>query len=272
LESKVLRILLSPILVREAKEECIGIVILLEDVTEAKVLERSKDEFFSIASHELRTPLTAIRGNTSMVLEYYADALSDPALKEMISDVHESSINLINIVNDFLNVSRFEQKRIKFNIKPFDIGSLIELSLKEYEVTGSRQKLHLLFEEPKTPLPQVLADPDRVREILVNLIGNSLKFTEEGGVTVRTALAGNMLEISVEDTGRGISVPNQSLLFHKFQQAGSSLFTRDTTRGTGLGLYISKMMVEGMGGTIRLVKSEEGKGSTFAFTLPLATK
>lgn len=267
---KYYQLLLSPIMAKEIAESCIGIVVLIQDITEAKILERSKDEFFSIASHELRTPLTAIRGNTSMILEYYAEAIKEPELRAMVDDIHESSIRLINIVNDFLNVSRLEQKRMEFDIKEFDLGEIIRETLKEYDVTGSRKKLSMDYDEGERKLPKVLGDVDKVRQVLINLVGNSLKFTEKGGVTISTEILDKKIKVLVTDTGRGISLKQQNLLFHKFQQAGTSLFTRDTAGGSGLGLYISKMMLEGMGGEINLEKSEEGKGSTFSFTVPKA--
>lgn len=267
--AKHVDIFTAPIFIDERHSEFLGSVIVIQDVTEAKVLERSRDEFFSIASHELRTPLTAIRGNTSMILEYFAEQLKDPELKEMVTDVHESSIRLINIVNDFLQTSRLEQGRLAFKNEAFDIAKLITEVLKEYDVTGSRKKLYLKFEPPQGSLPQAFADKDRVKEILINLVGNALKFTEEGGVTIRVHLSDDFIRVVVEDTGRGIPYENQMLLFHKFQQASDSLFTRDTTRGTGLGLYISKLMIEGMGGTIGLQSSQPGKGSAFGFALPV---
>lgn len=268
---KYLRIFLAPIVLFTNQEEHIGTVILIEDVSESKTLERSREEFFSIASHELRTPLTAIRGNTSLIKEHYFDKL-EPDLQEMVSDIHESSVRLINIVNDFLNSSRLEQERMEFKNQPFDLTDLIKKALREYQVTGSRQKLALDFEEPKEQIPSAFADPERVRQVIINLVGNGLKFTEVGGIKVSLSKVDDMVEVRVSDTGRGIALQNQSLLFHKFQQAGGSLFTRDTTKGTGLGLYISKLMTEAMGGKIWLVQSEPNKGSTFAFTLPVAKK
>ena len=116
----------------------------------------------------------------------------------------------------------------------------------------------------------VRADKDRTRQTLINLIGNGLKFTEKGGVTVSVKKDSISACCYVKDTGRGIPVENQKLLFRKFQQAGSSIYTRDTTKGTGLGLYISKLMIEGMNGRIWLDSSYDGKGSTFAFCLPLS--
>lgn len=265
--AKFLRLFIAPV-ITEAKES-IGVVILLEDITEAKVLERSKDEFFSIASHELRTPLTAIKGNTTMIRDYYAEAIKDPELKTMIDDIHESSVRLIGMVNDFLDVSRLEQGKMVFKNGEFDLSALITATVKELETLATEKKIFLKLEPPKEKLPAVFADKDKVKQVLANLIGNSIKFTEKGGVTINLSLANNFLKTSVIDTGRGIPPENQALLFRKFQQAGSSLFTRDTTKGTGLGLYISKLIIEGMGGTIGIEQSATDKGSTFIFTLPI---
>lgn len=268
--NRFLHIFISPIVMLKDHLEIIGAVILVEDITEAKILERSRDEFFSIASHELRTPLTAIMGNTSMIKEYLAEEIKNPQLMEMINDIHDSSDRLITIVNDFLNVSRLEMGKMTFKKESFDVVQIIKDVLQNYQVTGSRRKLYLKFDEPKVALPQVSGDQDRMRQVLINLVGNGLKFTQEGGVTVTALREGKFVKISVTDTGMGISEKNQELLFRKFQQAESDIYTRDTVQGTGLGLYISKLMVGGMGGKIVLEKSEVGKGTTFSFTLPIA--
>jgi signal transduction histidine kinase len=266
--NKYLRIFLAPILsTAKGLEELIGTVILLEDTTEAKVMERSKDEFFSIASHELRTPLTSIRGNTSMILDYYKDQLQDRDLVEMLKDINASSIRLISIVNDFLNVSRLEQKKMEFKKESFDVIFLINQVFQELQ-SMKNQNVEVRVENGDGKAPRVLADPDKTKEVLINLIGNALKFTEHGEVVVSIFAENSSFKIFVRDTGRGITPQYQSLLFRKFQQAGESLFTRDTTKGTGLGLYISKLLVEGMGGQIWLERSEAGKGTVFGFTLP----
>jgi len=205
-------------------------------------------------------------------LDYYMDKLPDSEIKEMIQDIYESSVRLINIVNDFLNVSRLEQQRFVYKKSVFNLVDLAREATKEYQTTGSRQNLSLTIADPPDELPLVYADPDRIREIIINLIGNSMKFTEKGGITIGFSLTSGFVQTTVTDTGRGIPLQNQSLLFHKFQQAGNSLFTRDATQGTGLGLYISKLMIEGMGGKIWLAKSEPDKGSSFAFTVPVADK
>ncbi|MDB5178337.1 MAG: Na+/proline symporter [Patescibacteria group bacterium] len=248
----------------------IGCVLLFDDVTEERILQRSRDEFFSIASHELRTPLTAIRGNAALIEQYYPKMLEDSNLREMVQDIHASSTRLIEIVNDFLDASRLEQGKMKFEYSVFSVEEVIEKVIYELAGVSRDKKLYLRFEHNPKSLPQVYADLNRVKQIVYNLIGNAMKFTETGGITIRAEIDGRNLKVLINDSGRGISEEGQQLLFHKFQQTGASLITRDTTRGTGLGLYISKLLAERMGGRIRLEKSEIDKGSVFSFSLPLA--
>lgn len=250
----------------------IGAVMLVEDITEQKVMERSKDEFFSIASHELRTPLTSIRGNSSMMINYYQEALHNPDLQEMVHDVHESSIRLIGIVNDFLDMSRLEQGKMTFKFTEAKLGPVIESVVTELQNEAKAKKTKLIINKTQLDaLPSAIADTDRIKQVVFNLVGNALKFTEGGKITLDAKANADLITVAVTDTGRGMPPAAQALLFHKFQQGGASLLTRDTVKGTGLGLYISRLMVEGMGGKIWLEKSEEGKGSTFIFTIPVAT-
>lgn len=264
---KYLKVSCSPIF---EDQNVIGNVVLVEDITEAKVMERSRDEFFAVASHELRTPLTAIRGNADMILDMYADKIVDKDMKEMLTDINTSSIRLIAVVNDFLEVSRLEQGRIEIKKEKFDIAEVVAKVDRNLKEMISEKGLALLYTPPATPLPAVDADKDRVEQILVNLIGNAAKFTKEGSITITLAAAGNFVEVRVTDTGTGISEHNQALLFRKFQQAGEQMLARDVSQSTGLGLYISRLIISNMGGTIGLEKSELGKGSTFIFTVPVA--
>jgi len=262
----------APVLMRDG--ECNGAVVLLEDITEAKILERSKEEFFSIASHELRTPLTAIRGNTSLMQQMYEDQLKDPGLNDMVEDIHASSVRLIDIVNDFLDASSLELGKMKFSEENFDINPIIEKVVEEMGGYIKEKGLKIHYEKPQTPLPMIRADANRMKQVIYNLIGNAVKFTDEGSVTIKTELSPvqHMLRMTVTDTGSGISPEGQQILFHKFQQSGNSLHTRDATKGTGLGLYISKLIVEHFGGHIQLDSSQEGEdhGSSFSLTIPLA--
>ncbi len=246
------------------------VAIFVSDVTETTNLQRSRDEFFSIASHELRTPLTAIRGNSEMIMDNYGDKIKIPDVQEMLSDIHEGSVRLIEIVNDFLNVSRLEMGKIEFKLEPTLLSKVVTSVVKEFEVTGSRQKIGLRVVVPKEEEPMVVADIDRLKQVVINLIGNGIKFTHDGEIVLKVVPDKQAVRVEVKDSGEGIAKEMQSLLFHKFQQAGSSLYTRDTSKGTGLGLYISKLMMEGMGGKIWLSESVVGKGSTFALELPIA--
>ena len=267
---KFLHVFISPIVMTKDQPEIIGTVVLIEDITEAKLLERSREEFFSIASHELRTPLTAIRGYTSLIQQFYKDKIQDPQLMAMVTNVNESSTRLIDIVNDFLDVSRIEQGKITFKHEQFNLLDIVREALHDLQSLVQEKKLYLKINDPPHQLSLVLADKDRTKQVLLNLIGNALKFTESGGVTIEISEKNNSLYTAVTDTGKGIPPQNQNLLFRKFQQAGDNILRRDATHGTGLGLYISKLMVELMGGTIYLRNSEINQGSTFVFSLPVA--
>ncbi len=267
--SKYLKIFIAPVLpgILSETNEVIGVVITISDITEERLLTRSKDEFFSIASHELRTPLTIIRGNTSMMLDHYAKQLEDPDLKAMVLDTHEASIHLIAIVNDFLNVSRLEQGKMEYYLEKFYPSVVVEEVLSELQMSAKEKGIHLVNAINKTAC--VWADKGKMGQIILNLVSNSLKFTKKGSITLSSVILENATQIHISDTGVGIPLANQNLLFHKFQQAGSSIVTRDNPQGTGLGLYISRLLAEGMGGKLELVKSIEGQGTEFCLTLPI---
>ena len=129
----------------------------------------------------------------------------------------------------------------------------------------------LVFEPLAEALPQAFADRDRVKQVAINLIANGVHYTNAGSVTIVAAPEPGRLRVSITDTGQGIPSQNQIFLFRKFQQAGTNILTRDVTQSTGLGLYISKLLIEGMGGTVELLRSQPGVGSTFSFTIPTAT-
>ena len=268
---KSLRTFIAPVFSDSKGKESLGAVILVEDISEAKAVERSRDEFFSIASHELRTPLTAIRGNTRMIIDYYGDQLKDPMLAEMVDDIHSSSIRLITIVNDFLDTSRLEQGKINFEFTSFSINELVNDISQEFKAGEINPNLYVKIDSP-VKLPLVLADRDRLKQTIINLVGNAFKFTDEGGVSITLRADAKKMSIEVSDTGKGIPLESQNLLFRKFQQASNNILTRDSTRSTGLGLYISKLLVEGMNGKIYLKSSKVGKGSVFAIEIPISSE
>lgn len=266
---KYLRVFCTPILMKEdVQETTIGYVMIVEDITEAKVMERSRDEFFAVASHELRTPLTAIRGNADMILSMYADKIIDNDMKEMLQDINSSSVRLIEVVNDFLEVSRLEQGKAELKKENFDMLEVVGRVVRDMKTIVEGKGLSLTYTPPTNSVPLVYADKNKSEQILLNLLGNATKFTKEGGIILEVVSDAHFVTIRVTDTGDGISEHNQTLLFRKFQQAGEDMLARDVTQSTGLGLYISKLIIASMGGTIGLEKSELGKGSTFFFTLP----
>jgi signal transduction histidine kinase len=263
-----LRIFTAPILRSDGTFN--SAVSVFEDVSEQRNLQRTRDEFFAIASHELRTPLTAIRGNSSLILKYYLDKLADPELRDIMKEIHESSIRLIDIVNDFLDASSLEQKRMKFTYTSFDVVELAASVCKEYEANSVAQGVTLNLLKPSVPLPPAYADRDRLKQVLINLAGNALKFTKQGSVKLEFASEPNSIKVIISDTGNGMSEESKKMLFRKFEQAGMDPITRDSTRGTGLGLYISKLLMEYMNGEIRLESSELGKGTSFSLRIPIA--
>lgn len=232
-------------------------------------LDKLKDDFVSVASHELRTPMTAIRSYAWMAL-HRSDIPLSQKMEKYLSRVMVSTERLINLVNDMLNISRIESGRVEISPKAFDITELSEEVLTEVSAKALEKKLNLHLLRSK--VPEVFADPDKVHQVLLNLLGNALKFTPENGQISLSYLSdGKVVEVSVKDSGVGISKEDQSRLFQKFGRLDNSYVAAATSGGTGLGLFICKSLVEIMKGKIWAESEGLGKGTTFKFTLPAAT-
>lgn len=235
-----------------------------------KELDKLKDDFVSVASHELRTPMTAIRSYVWMAL-HRSDIPLSQRLERYLYRTLLSTERLINLVNDMLNLSRIEAGIIEINPVSFSISELVKDILEEIKPKADEKRLELVIMDHK--LPNVFADPDKTREIILNLLGNSLKFSYPGGnITIDFFTDGKMVEVSVRDSGSGISKDDLSRLFHKFARLDNSYVSISTSGGTGLGLYISKNLVELMHGKIWVISDGMDKGSTFTFSLPIATE
>lgn len=248
----------------DANSNSQGAVIVFRDISREKQLDHMKDEFVSVASHELRTPMTAIRGLVSMIFEGDYGPINKE-LEEPLQDIGTSTERLINLVNDMLDVSRIEAGRMKFNYSKFSIKELLEkesMMLKPL----ARQK-NLILELTEINEGQVWGDKDKIIQVFTNLVGNSFKFTDQGGIYVKSKIENGFYFVSVSDTGIGISLENQEKLFGKFQQISTEQVGRPA--GTGLGLYISREIIRKMKGDLWIESSVIGKGSVFCFKLPL---
>ena len=253
----------SPIFDKQNKVT--GAVVVLKDITQERELEKLKDEFVSLASHELRTPMTAIKGLISMIFEGDYGVINE-SLKDPLNDVASSTDRLIVLVNDILDVSRIESGRTKFKITEFSVADLASEVINSLIPLAKQKNIRL--EVINTSLDKVSADSDKVKQILINLINNALKFTDQGSVTVSFRDIDNFAYISVTDTGIGISSDNAQKLFGKFIQVSNSQLGRPP--GSGLGLYLSREYSRKMGGELWVERSEVGRGTTLTFALPFA--
>ena len=161
---------------------------------------------------------------------------------------------------------------INFKIEKFALAPAIESALIDLNQLAKDKDLYLKFDVSGDSMPEVYADQDKVKQVIINLIGNSIKFTEKGGITVSMKNESDHVKVFIKDTGLGISEEYRQLLFRKFQQAGERILTRDAATGSGMGLYISKLMIDAMKGTILIENTKLGEGSTFSFTLPTVGK
>ena len=236
-----------------------------------KTLDKLKDEFISLASHELRTPMTAIKSYLWMVLEGRGGEITEKQ-KDYLDRAYKSTDRLIALINDMLDVSRIESGRIVLDLKAIKLEELVDDVVSELKPKADELGSLIAVVLTKT-LPEVLADYNKIKEVLINLVGNSLKFTpREGRITIRLTQKDNMIETEVSDTGTGIKSQDLPKLFQKFSMVGDSVQKQQNPQGTGLGLYISKAIVELHGGKIWATSDGIGKGAAFGFTLKAAAQ
>jgi signal transduction histidine kinase len=225
---------------------------------------RHKSEFLANMSHELRTPLNAILGFSEVLGERMFGDLNDKQ-DEYLKDIHASGQHLLSLINDILDLSKIEAGRMELELTDFDLPTAIENALTLVRERAGRRgiALHQTVDER---LGQVRGDERKIKQVLLNLLSNALKFTPEGGrVDVRAGLVAGLAEISVADTGVGIAPEDQEAIFDEFRQVGTA---EKKVEGTGLGLALSRKFIELHGGRI-WVESQVGAGSTFTFAIPV---
>ena len=236
-----------------------------EKSLQLELANRHKSEFLANMSHELRTPLNAIIGFSEVLLERMFGEMNEKQ-EDYLKDIHSSGQHLLSLINDILDLAKVEAGRMELNLSTFDLPTAIDNALTLIRERAMRHSIALAA-EIDSQLGELNADERKLKQILLNLLSNAVKFTPEGGrITVGARLLGDMVEIAVSDTGIGIAPEDQAAVFEEFKQVGTD-YTRKA-EGTGLGLALTLKLVELHGGAMRL-ESEPGKGSTFAFTLPL---
>lgn len=259
-----LPVMVSVTALRDEQLALTGFLCVAYDLIERKKVENMKNEFISTVSHELRTPLTSIRGSLGLIFGGVGGELPE-AVKNLVGIAKSNCERLIRLINDMLDSEKIESGKMRLDLQVIDIKPLVQQVLAANEGFAGQYSVTLRLQAPDAPL-QVRIDGDRMIQVLTNLLSNAVKFTPPGGaVEVRVSCLAQSVRVEVVDCGPGIPEEFRSRIFQKFSQADSS----DTRQkgGTGLGLNISKALIEKMGGSIGF-SSAVGTGTTFFFELP----
>lgn len=250
-----------------------GGILVMRDITRQKELERQKDEFISTASHEMRTPVAAIEGYLSLAMNPKVATLDDRA-RNLLQKAHDRTGHLGLLFRDLLSITKMEDGTKRLPYEAVNLSDMVKSVVNDMQFVAASKKLNLSIVGSAiagtATIEQtinVMANPERLREVVMNLIENAIKYTPAGSITVATQSNGQEATFSVTDTGPGIAPEDQPHLFEKFYRAAK---TSQTVSGTGLGLYLSRSVIEGFGGHVN-VSSTPGQGSTFGFTLPQLT-
>jgi len=250
---------------QSAKDESggtVGLTITLHDVTEEREVSRMKSDFVSFVTHQLRTPLAGIK----WLLELAAETQDPGELQAYIQDARDANERLVNLVNDLLDISRLESGRLAVSLQELNLGAMTESVLEELGPL-IKEKGHRFSVSGVERVPPVVADPQLLRQVVMNLVSNAIKYTPQPGeIVLEMRRENGSVQWAIQDNGIGVPKDAQPRLFEKFYRADN--VHKIETEGTGLGLYLVRLIVERFGGRI-WCESEEGKGSIFLFTVPL---
>lgn len=237
-----------------------------------KQLDKLKDEFVSLASHELRTPLTVIKSYLSLLHEEHDGKLNEQQ-RIYTQRAFDATSRLNRLVTEMLDVSRIESGRLILNTKDTEIGVIVQNIVNEMMPKAQEQQIELGIDSQLGGEEIVHVDEERIGEVLINLIGNAIKYTSGNGkINIKLLKVENNIHISISDTGIGIKESDLGKLFQKFGVVGGDYAHKNNIPSTGLGLYLSKTIIERHGGKIWAESKGEGKGSTFTFSIPAVEK
>jgi signal transduction histidine kinase len=231
-----------------------------------KNLDKAKSEFLSIASHQLYTPLTALRGYISMLKEGDYGTI-DETQKPILDILDKSSTRLIELIKNLLDISRIESGRLELNLESVDLVEMAESLVQDLLPNALKKNLQLEFHKPTEPIARAVVDTQRIRQVMLNFVDNSIKYTSEGKVDVYVKQEGDRIVFYVVDTGNGLETNDIDQLFHKFIRVGGA--ARFHTEGTGLGLYVAKQIVHEHHGEVYAHSEGVKKGSTFTMEVPI---
>lgn len=248
---------------KKVEERTRQLTLALEDVNK---ISRRKSDFISSVSHELRTPLTSVKGYAAILLEEKLGALPE-AVKERLKKINQHSDELVHMVNDLLDIARIESGKVTMKMEEQDLNALAASAIDLIAIQCKNKNIELASDIQKG-IPHITADRNQIERVLINLLGNAVKFTpEKGKITLKARITKDkMLQVDISDTGIGIPPEAAGAVFDEFYRVDNPI--NQQVKGTGLGLSLVKNIVEAHKGKI-WVESKVGKGSTFSFTLPL---
>jgi len=249
-------------------KEKIGSSVILHDVSQQKSIERMKTEFVTLAAHQLRTPASIVKWTIQMLLDGDLGEMTKEQ-KEAIEKIRKTNEKMIRLVNDLLNVAEIEEGRYLSKLVLSDIEEIIQSVIEIYKETIKQKKLEFEFQKSEKRLPKVMLDKEKITIAVKNLIDNAVRYTSIGGrIRISTEIKEREgeIEVQIQDTGLAIPTDQQNKVFTNFFR-GTNIMKVET-EGTGLGLFITKNIIESHKGKIGFI-SEEGKGSTFYFTIPI---
>jgi len=243
-----------------------SVILEIQRRQEIEKIDKAKSEFISIASHQLRTPLTAIKGYISMILEGTYGKLPEKQARPL-ENVYQSNERLIKLVNDLLNLSRLDAGKIEFSPELNYLEEIVSDIVEELRINAEKKGLYIRMVKPSEPLPKIMVDQDKLRQVILNIIDNAIKYTNKGGITIELKKLDGEEEIKVSDTGEGMTKKEIESLFQMFSRATAG--TQLHTEGAGIGLYVARQFIEMHGGKIWAESPGKSKGSTFYIQLPI---